>query len=98
MWAHDLKLIADKVNKDAADPQLEEAYRRISFDCKEAAKAGKYNLTVTLSTLNIPTGFWDLVSDKLRKDGFKVDRDTEITAWYSNTDWDQEDVIKISWL
>jgi hypothetical protein len=98
MWAHNLKKMADQVNKNAVDPQIEEAYRRVSFDLKEAAKAGKYSHTLYLNTLNIPPGLWVHVIEKLRKDGFKVDRDTEMTAWYSNTDWDQEDVIRISWL
>ena len=98
MQAYELKSIADKANKDAADPQIEEAYRRVIVDLKDSAKYGSYTRTIFLSTINIQRPLWEKVATLLRKDGFTVSFDTEITAWYTNTDWDQEDVIKISWL
>lgn len=98
MQAHDLKALADKANKDASDPQIEEAYRSISAALKETARYGGYSRTIYLNTIDIQPLLWEHVIEKLRKDGFKVERDTEVTAWYSNTDWDQEDVIRISWL
>jgi hypothetical protein len=98
MWAHNLKLIADHTNKQLEDPQIAELYRRLEFDLKKVAESGKYSTQIFLSTANVTKAVWEAVAKRLESDGFKVNFDTEITAWYSNTDWDQEDVINISWI
>jgi len=98
MQASNLKVIADRANKDADDPKILETLRLIEVEVTTTAKYGKYSQTLYLSRFNVSSSVWNHVADRLRKDGFKVDFDEEIVAWYSNTDWDQEKVIKISWL
>jgi tRNA G26 N,N-dimethylase Trm1 len=98
MQANNLKIIADKINKDAEDPKIQEILRLIETEVTTTAKYGKYSQTLYLSKFNVSNSIWNHVADRLRKDGFKVNFDEEITAWYSNTDYDQEKVIKISWL
>lgn len=101
MQASNLKVIADKANKankDAEDPKIQETLRFIEAEVTITAKCGKYSQTLYLSKFNVSDSVWDYVADRLRKDGFKVKFETEINAWYSNIDYDQERVIKISWL
>ena len=97
MTAYNLKLIANKFNKDQNDPEIEAGYKRLYRDLEELAQQGKYDVTLFLTQLNVSKKIWEAIGERLRKDGFQVEFDTEITAWYSNTDWDQEDVVRISW-
>ncbi len=98
MQAHELKIIADRVNKEKEDPQIESGYKNICQELKELAQQGLYSYTFYLSHLKIKRKVWEEIAKKLQKNGFKTSFDVEITNWYSNTDYDQEDVIKICWL
>src|SRR5271166_1143303 len=98
MQASELKFIADKINKDALDPQIEEGVRRILVDLKTVAQQGKYSHTFFLSSLtfNVARVALEGIAGQLRKLGFNVEFATEVTAWYSNTDYDQEEILKVS--
>ncbi len=98
MKAHELKAVADKFNKEKEDPQIEAGYKRISRDLEELARLGKYSHKYYLKYLNVSRKVWQEIALLLRKDGFTVDFDNEVTAWYSNTDWDQEEIVRISWV
>lgn len=98
MNASELKFIADKVNKDALEPQMEEGVRRILVDLKKVAQQGKYSHSFFLSSMNLNRLVFEAIATHLRNTGYDVTFATETTAWYSNTDYDQEEVMKVSWL
>lgn len=98
MKAYELKSLADKANQDKEDPQIEAGYQRISHDLKDIALLGRYTYTYDLSYLNVSAKVWYKIGERLRLDGFKVEFDHEVTAWYSNTDYDQTEVVRISWV
>ncbi len=98
MKAHELKALADKANKEKEDPQIEAVYHSIQAEIKRFAKDGDYGHAFYLSNFNIPKRLLEMVADLLRKDGFKVHFDREITNWYSNTDYDEEEFMQVSWV
>jgi flavodoxin len=63
----------------------------------QAAKRGDLSISLWLSDLGITKESAELVSDELKRDGFKCTVSNEITAQYSNTDWDSDDLLFISW-
>lgn len=98
MQASELKFLADKANEDKENPQIEAGYQRIIKDLEGKARLGSYSHTYFLSYLNVSKPVWQSIASLLRKNGYIVVFDTETTAWYSNTDYDQEDVVKVSWI
>lgn len=98
MRACELKILADKANQDKESPQIESGYQRLKLDLKEIAALGKYSAKFFLEYLNVNEKVWEGIAQKLREDGFKVTFDSEIGAMYSNTDYDTEYFVEISWL
>lgn len=98
MQAHELKVLADKANLQKQDPLIESTYKIIQAELKSAAKDGDYGKAFYLCNFNAPKRILELVAGKLRKDGFKVHFDKEITNWYSNTDYDEEEFMQVSWV
>lgn len=98
MKAYELKAVADQINKEKEDPQIEAGYKRISRDLEELARQGKYSYTYSLGYLNVSRKVWQEIAQLLRKDGFSVEFDTQVTHWYSQFDYDKEEIVRISWV
>lgn len=98
MQAHELKVIADQANKAKEDPEIKTGYHLVLHKLKSVAECGAYSYTFNIQFLNVDLKIWKEIAKLLEKDGFKVKFDREITAMYSNTDWDDEEVVKVSWL
>lgn len=70
---------------------------QIRWQSKEAAKQGKLSISIWFSDLDLTKELAEMVSRELERDGFKCTITNEITAQYSNTDWDSEDLLFVSW-
>jgi hypothetical protein len=98
MQAHELKFLADKANAEKESPQIENVYNLIHAEIKSFAKNGDYGHAFYLSNFNVSKTILEAVATRLRKDGLKVHFDKEITNWYSNTDYDEEEFMQVSWI
>jgi len=95
---------ADKLRIIAGDAKLQ--YHRIKtqrlvdqllWRASQAAKRGDLSISLWLNDLGITKESAELVAQELERDGFKCTISNEITAQYSNTDWDSDDLLFISW-
>jgi len=95
---------ADKLRIIAGDAKLQfhqiktqRLADQLLWRATQAAKRGELSISLWLSDLGITKESAELVSDELKRDGFKCTISNEITAWYSNTDCDSDDLLFISW-
>ena len=50
------------------------------------------------SDINLSRPESEIIVDVLNRDGFKCKIELDaVTSWYSNTDWDTDDLLIISW-
>lgn len=96
--------LADKLRIIASDAKLKEHQTKsqsladqVRWQSKEAAKQGKLSISIWFRDLDLTKELAEMVSRELERDGFKCTITNEITAQYSNTDWDSEDLLFVSW-
>ena len=96
--------MADKLRIIASDARLKEHQTKsqslteqVKFMAHEAAKQGKVSLHIWCGDRNISKQDAETVARELVRDGFKCTVTREITAWYSNTDWDEDELLFVSW-
>lgn len=96
--------MADKLRIIASDARVREHQTKsqtlteqVRFMAKEAAKQGKVSLHIWCGDRNISKQDAETVARELVRDGFKCTVTKEITAWYSNTDWDEDELLFVSW-
>lgn len=63
----------------------------------QAAKQGLFSISIWLRDLGITKEAAEMAAEELKRDGFKCTISDEVTAYYSNTDWDSENLLFISW-
>jgi hypothetical protein len=96
--------MADKLRIITADARLQlhrvktqRLADQLLWRASQAAKRGDLSISLWLSDLGITKESAELVSDELKREGFKCTVSNEITAWHSNTDCDSDDLLFISW-
>jgi hypothetical protein len=96
--------MADKLRIITADARLQlhrvktqRLADQLLWRATQAAKRGDLSISLWLSDLGITKESAELVSDELKREGFKCTVSNEITAWHSNTDCDSDDLLFISW-
>lgn len=96
--------LADKLRIIARDAQHQEIQTKtqrladqLRWRATQAAKTGKLSLSIWLSELGISKPVGTVIAEELERDGFKCSITTETVAYYSNTDWDDDDLLFISW-
>lgn len=96
--------LADKLRIIASDARIkmhqtksQSLADQIRWQSKEAAKQGKLSISIWFRDLDLTKELAEMVSRELERDGFKCTITNEITAQYSNTDWDSEDLLFVSW-
>jgi hypothetical protein len=96
--------MADKLRIITADVMLEfhkvktqRLIDQLRWRATQAAKNGVFSISLWLSDLGITKESAELVSDELKREGFKCTISNEITAWHSNTDCDSDELLFISW-
>ena len=96
--------MADKLRIIASDARVREHQTKsqtlaeqVRFMAKEAAKQGKVSFHIWCGDRNISKQDAETVARELVRDGFKCTVTKEITAWYSNTDWDEDELLFVSW-
>jgi len=93
----ELKALATNVCKEKVvfrGAAIAEVLRR---EAKFAAGAGNFSLHIWLKNKNWLREDAEVAAIELRKENLEVVIVNEIVAWYSNTDWDTEEFIKVSW-
>lgn len=99
MLAKELREIAQKVKDNSLSERTKGLVRYVRVQAKEAAASGSFGLKYNLDE-NFP---WTkeeclkAIPILEKEDGFKATLDSEISHWYSNTDWDDEEFFKITW-
>lgn|SRR5574337_1184449 len=96
--------MADKLRIIASDARIQNhkiktqrLVDQFRWRALQAAKRGDSSISIWLSDLDITKETAEMVAEDLRRDGFKCTISNEITAMYSNTDWDSDDLLLISW-
>ena len=92
-----LKIIAGEAKLQLHQVKTQRLVDQILWRATQAAKRGDLSISIWLSDLDITKESAELVAEELKRDGFKCTISNEITAHYSNTDWDSEDLLFISW-
>ena len=92
-----LKIIAGNAKMEQTQAQTQRLADQLVWRATQAAKQGNFSISLWLSDLGITKEAAELVAQELERDGFKCTISTEITAHYSNTDYDTDDLLLISW-
>jgi hypothetical protein len=66
-------------------------------EARFAAQAGRFGLLIWLKDKGWSKSDAENAATELRRDGIEVLVSREITAWYSNTDWDEDEFISLKW-
>lgn len=98
------KTLADALRETAQSARRQQldtaAMNLVALVKREAAHGaakGNMGLVVWLESHNYTKAEAEEAARHLEKEGFVCQVDIEVTAYHSNTDWDQEDVLKVSW-
>jgi len=95
--ADKLRIISSDARIKAHQTQSQSLADQVRWQSKEAAKQGKLSISIWFRDLDLTKELAEMVSRELERDGFKCTITNEITAQYSNTDWDSEDLLFVSW-
>jgi len=92
-----LRIIAGNSKMEHIKIQTQRLADQIVWRATQAAKQGNFSISLWLNDLGITKEAAELVAKELEQDGFKCTISNEITAHYSNTDYDTDDLLLISW-
>jgi hypothetical protein len=92
-----LKIITNNSKMEHIKVQTQRLADQLVWRATQAAKQGNFSISLWLSDLGITKEAAELVAKELEQDGFKCTISNEITAHYSNTDYDTDDLLLISW-
>ena len=95
--AKKLRIIADEAKIQSHRIKTQRLVDQFRWRALQAAKRGDLSISIWLSDLDITKETAEMVAEDLRRDGFKCTISNEVTAMYSNTDWDSDDLLLISW-
>jgi len=95
--ADDLKVIADEVQVLKERDNALTIVNTLRLEAKTAARRGEHSLRIAIASRAWNSIDVQKAAEELRQENFTVLIDSEITAWYSNTDYDTESFIKVSW-
>lgn len=95
--ARKLRIIADDAKVQSHRIKTQRLVDQIIWRATQAAKRGDLKISIWLSDLGITKETAEMVAEDLKRDGFKCTVSNEVTAMYSNTDWDSEDLLLVSW-
>src|SRR5574338_847368 len=89
--ADKLRIITNHSKMENVKVQTQRLADQLVWRATQAAKQGNFSISLWLSDLGITKEAAELVARELEQDGFKCTISTEITAHYSNTDYDTDD-------
>lgn len=69
----------------------------IIAEARQASREGRFFLHIWLGDRGWKRAEAEEAAVELRNKNLTVEVGNEITAWYSNTDWDSDDFINVSW-
>ncbi len=95
--ADKLRIIASDAKYQLHQVKTQRLADQLLWRATQAAKRGDLSISLWLSDLGITKESAELVADELKREGFKCTISNEITAWYSNTDCDSDDLLFVSW-
>ena len=95
--ADKLRIIASDAKVQNHKVKTQRLADQLRWRALQAAKRGDLSLSIWLSDLDITKETAEMVAEELKRDGFKCTISNEVTAMYSNTDWDSDDLLFISW-
>lgn len=95
--AQKLRIIARDAQHQENQIKTQRLADQLRWRATQAAKTGKLSLSIWLSELGISKPVGTVIAEELERDGFKCSITTETVAYYSNTDWDDDDLLFISW-
>lgn len=95
--ADDLKVIADEVQVLKERGNALTIANTLRLEARAAARRGEHSLRIAIASRAWNSIDVQKAAEELRQENFTVLIDSEITAWYSNTDYDTEAFIKVRW-
>lgn len=97
MLAKELKELATKISEAKHTGESTSALEFIKSIAKAAANKGNFKIVRNIETIHFPRKAIIAACKLLEKEGFKFRIFTEVTAYYSNTDFDQAEFLELSW-
>lgn len=96
--ADQLRDEAASINKTLVNKASQDIVEYIRLQAKHGAKIGAFEVRISLKNQNWNEDAVRLAVDVLHNvDKFKTEFKSEITDWYCNTDYNQEDVLYVRW-
>lgn len=95
--ADKLRIIAQSRKVQELDTKNTTISERIIVKAILAAKEGKMSINFWYSDFELNDELANMISTNLTLQGFKCDVYSEITDWYSNTDFDSKQRMTVSW-
>lgn len=95
--ADKLRIIAQSRKVQELDTKNTTISERIIAKATLAAKEGKMSINFWYSEFELNDELANMISTNLTLQGFKCDVYSEITDWYSNTDFDSKQRMTVSW-
>lgn len=92
-----LRETASAVKQSKIDRVKDRIVEFVVDEAKTRAALGDFSLTVWLYQKGWSSDQAKAAAEILQKEGFKCEVTSTRTAQYSNTDWDEEDVMHVSW-
>ncbi len=97
MLAHELRKMAEKVSNAQSQDKAKSAAEYLRNLSISSAKLGNFGMRTEVSKLPFTIDILRKAMTILSKEGYACKIDSEITNWYSNTDYDSEDFVYINW-
>jgi len=92
-----LRIIASHIDGERRAKVAGTIAEVLRHEAKLAAQNGKYGIMIWLQEKKWSRLAAEQAAEELKRDGFDVIVGREVTAWYSNTDWDEEEYISVTW-
>lgn len=96
--AETLREKADSVNKACNNSAAQSIIEYIRTKAKQSAESGRFEIVIYLDEKSwSKDGLVVALTTLQEVDKFHIIRNNEITAWYTNTDYDSRDSLTIKW-
>lgn len=95
--ADELKNTANRVCYNKTTTAAASIAEVLIVEARQAAHEGRFFLHIWLKDRSWKRVEVEEAAVELRNKKLTVEVGNEIVAWHSNTDWDSEDFIKVSW-
>jgi predicted RNase H-related nuclease YkuK (DUF458 family) len=97
MLASEARKIAEEVSAAKSEEKAKAAYEYLINETIASARLGNFGMRLEISKLPFTKDILKKASTLLSAKGYSYSIKKEVTNWYSNTDYDEEEYFCINW-